>query len=64
MTGNATPAHGHRNATLDFKEAFMDFSNMSIADWIIRAAIFGVLACVVIGTLQNLFFAIKNSRGK
>jgi len=41
------------------KEAFMDFSNMTIADWIIRAAIFGVLACVVIGTLQNLFGAIK-----
>jgi len=41
------------------KEAFMDFSNMTIADWLIRAAIFGVLACVVIGTLQNLYGAIK-----
>jgi hypothetical protein len=37
----------------------MDFSNMTIADWLIRAAIFGVLACVVIGTLQNLYGAIK-----
>jgi hypothetical protein len=64
MAGIGIPAHGLRNATLDFKEAFMDFSNMSVADWIIRAAIFGVLACVVIGTLQNLFTAIKNSRGK
>jgi len=42
----------------------MDFSNMTMADWIIRAAIFGVLACVVIGTLQNLFTAIKNSQGR
>jgi hypothetical protein len=42
------------------EESFMDFSNMSISDWIIRAAIFGVLACVVIGTFQNLFTAIKN----
>jgi hypothetical protein len=45
------------------KEAFMDFSNMSIADWIIRAAIFGVLAGAVIGMFQNIFTAIKN-RGK
>ena len=37
----------------------MDFSNMTITDWIIRASIFGVLACVVIGTLQNLFGALK-----
>jgi len=43
----------------------MDFSNMTIADWIIRTAIFGVLACAVIGTLQNLIGAIKNgSSGK
>jgi len=41
------------------KEAFMDFSNLTITDWIIRASIFGVLACVVIGTLQNLFGAKK-----
>ena len=41
------------------KEVFMDFSNMSIADWIIRSAIFGVLACVVIGTLQNLYIALE-----
>jgi hypothetical protein len=46
------------------KEAFMDFSNMSISDWIIRAAIFGVLACAVIGLFQNIFTATKNSRGK
>jgi hypothetical protein len=37
----------------------MDFSNMDISDWIIRSAIFGVLACVVIGTFQNIFSAIK-----
>jgi hypothetical protein len=61
---NANAAHGHRNATLDFKEAFMDFSNMSVADWIIRTAIFGVLACVIIGTLQNIFSAIKKGGGK
>jgi hypothetical protein len=41
----------------------MDFSNMSIADWIIRAAIFGVLACAVLGMFQNIFSALK-SRGK
>jgi uncharacterized membrane protein YhaH (DUF805 family) len=33
----------------------MDFSNMGISDWIIRTAIFGVLACAVIGTFQNVF---------
>jgi hypothetical protein len=38
----------------------MDFSNMDITDWIIRASIFGVLACVVIGTLQNLVGAIRD----
>ena len=42
------------------KEAVPD---MDITDWIIRAAIFGVLAAVVIGTFQNLYTAIKN-RGK
>jgi hypothetical protein len=42
----------------------MDFSNMSISDWIIRSAIFGVLACVVIGTLQNIFSAITKGGGK
>jgi hypothetical protein len=42
------------------KEAVTD---MTITDWIIRAAIFGVLAAVVIGTFQNLYTAIKN-RGK
>jgi hypothetical protein len=36
---------------------------MDITDWIIRAAIFGVLAAVLIGTFQNLYSAIKN-RGK
>jgi len=54
----------NRTIKIPRKEAYMDFSNMTMADWIIRAAIFGVLACVVIGTLQNLFTAIKNSRGK
>jgi hypothetical protein len=39
----------------------MDFSNLDISDWIIRTAIFGVLACAVIGTLQNIYSAIKNS---
>jgi hypothetical protein len=38
----------------------MDFSKLSAVDWIIRTAIFGVLACAVIGTLQNLIDAIKN----
>lgn len=38
----------------------MDFSNLNVADWIIRTAIFGVLACAVIGTIQNLLDAIKN----
>jgi hypothetical protein len=42
----------------------MDFSNMGISDWIIRTAIFVVLACVVIGTFQNLFDAVKKGRGK
>jgi hypothetical protein len=42
------------------KEAVPD---MDITDWIIRAAIFGVLAAVLIGTFQNLYDAIKN-RGK
>jgi hypothetical protein len=36
---------------------------MDLTDWIIRAAIFGVLAAVVIGTFQNLYDAVKN-RGK
>jgi len=36
---------------------------MDLTDWIIRAAIFGVLAAVLIGTFQNLSDAIKN-RGK
>jgi hypothetical protein len=37
----------------------MDLSNMSVSDWIIRTAIFGVLACAVVGTLQNLADAVK-----
>ena len=64
MTENAIAAHGRGSTTLDLKEAFMDFSNMSVADWIIRTAIFGVLACVIIGTLQNIFSAIKKRGGK
>jgi Flp pilus assembly pilin Flp len=36
---------------------------MDLTDWIIRAAIFGVLAAVLIGTFQNLYDAVKN-RGK
>jgi hypothetical protein len=40
----------------------MDFANMDITDWIIRAAIFGVLACTVIGTLQNLVGAFRNRK--
>lgn len=36
----------------------MDFSNMGVSDWIIRTAIFGVMACAVIGALQNLIDAI------
>jgi len=42
----------------------VDFSNMDISDWIIRTAIFGVLACAVLGTLQNIFDAIKKSGGR
>jgi Flp pilus assembly pilin Flp len=37
---------------------------MDITDWIIRAAIFGVLAAVLIGTFQNLYDAIKNREKK
>jgi hypothetical protein len=37
----------------------MDFSDMDITDWIIRTSIFGVLACAVLGTLQNLIDAIR-----
>jgi hypothetical protein len=40
----------------------MDLSNMSVSDWIIRTAIFGVLACAVIGTLQNLADALKGRK--
>ena len=36
---------------------------MDLTDWIIRSAIFGVLAAVVIGTFQNIYDAIKK-RGK
>ena len=42
----------------------MDFSNMSISAWIIKTAIFGVLAFAVVGTFQNIFDAIKKSREK
>jgi hypothetical protein len=42
----------------------MDLSNMDISDWIIRTAIFGVLACAVIGTLQNLIGAIKGKKSE
>jgi hypothetical protein len=42
----------------------MDFSNMGISDWIIRTAIFAVLACVVIGTLQNLIDAVKGRKSE
>jgi hypothetical protein len=37
---------------------------MDIADWIIRTAIFGVLAAAVIGTFQNLYTAIKKRGDK
>jgi hypothetical protein len=40
----------------------MDLFNMSVSDWIIRTAIFGVLACAVIGTLQNLADAVKGRK--
>lgn len=40
----------------------MDLSNLSVADWIIRTAIFGVLASAVIGTLQNLADAVKGRK--
>ncbi len=34
---------------------------MTITDWIIRLAIFSVLAIAVIGTLQNIVAAIKEA---
>jgi hypothetical protein len=40
----------------------MDFSNMGVSDWIIRTAIFGVLACAVLGALQNLIDALKGRK--
>jgi hypothetical protein len=33
-----------------------------ISDWIIRAAIFAVLAATVIGTLQNIYDDIRKRR--
>jgi hypothetical protein len=42
----------------------MDFSNMGVSDWIIRTAIFGVLACAVIGTLQNLMDALTARKSR
>jgi hypothetical protein len=42
----------------------MDFSNMTVTDWIIRTAIFGVLACAVFGTLQNLVDALKRRKSE
>ena len=40
----------------------MDLSNMDVSDWIIRTAIFAVMACAVIGTLQNLTDALKGRK--
>lgn len=40
----------------------MDFSNMNVADWIIRTSIFAVIACAVVGTLQNLADALKGRK--
>ena len=37
---------------------------MDVTDWIIRTAIFGVLAAVVIGTFQNLYDAIRKKERK
>ena len=37
---------------------------MDISAWIIKAAIFGVLAAVVIGTFQNLYDAIRKKDAK
>lgn len=39
----------------------MGMSGMSVTDWIIRLAIFGVLAIAVIGTLQNIVDAIREA---
>ena len=36
---------------------------MDISDWIIRTAIFAVIAAAVIGTIQNIFSAIKKKDG-
>jgi hypothetical protein len=58
-TGNGFPGTwGETRPRLE-KEGIMDFSNMTITDWIIRAAIFGVLAVAVLGLLQNLAGAMK-----
>ena len=35
---------------------------LSIADWIIRAAIFSVLGVVLLGTVQNLIDAFKGKK--
>lgn len=40
----------------------MDFSGMDISDWIIRASIFGVLACAFLGVFQNIYDALKKYR--
>ena len=37
---------------------------MDITDWIIRTAIFGVLAAAVIGTVQNIYTAIRKRERK
>ena len=42
----------------------MDFSNLDISDWIIRTAIFGVLACAFLGVFQNIYDALKKGREK
>ena len=38
--------------------------DLDIADWIIRTAIFAVMAMAVIGTVQNILGDIKQKYGK
>jgi hypothetical protein len=37
---------------------------MGVSDWIIRAAIFGVMAAAVIGTLLNLADALRKKKDR
>jgi hypothetical protein len=62
MTSKTSKA-GSSTTQKDERLGWEAVPDMDITDYIIRAAIFGVLAAVLIGTFQNLYDAIKN-RGK